>query len=215
MKHPIYLIILLACGVLALAWRGATRNTDNSEVNNMENMTIENIMTRASVRSYKGTPVSEEQVDTLLRAAMSAPTAVNKQPWRFVVIEQREVLDSLAVKFPNMSMLKRAPLAIVMCGDMNDTLEDEGREYWIQDVSAATENLLLATHAMGLGAVWCGIYPISDRVSRLSEILHLPSEIVPLGVVSIGYPDGETAPKDKWKPEKVHYGTWDGAPATL
>ncbi|MDE6682883.1 MAG: nitroreductase family protein, partial [Muribaculaceae bacterium] len=170
--------------------------------------TIEDIMTRTSVRSYSDKKVAKETVDTLLRAAMAAPTAMNKQPWRFVVIEKRELLDSIAAKFKSMTMAAKAPLAVVMCGDMTAAIEGEGREYWVQDVSAASENLLLAAHAVGLGAVWCGIYPIAERVNDFSKMLELPENIVPMACICIGYPEGINQPKDKWKPEYVHYNSW-------
>lgn len=168
---------------------------------------IENILTRMSVRSYTDQKVEAGKIDTLLRAAMAAPSAVNKQPWRFVVIDERAKLDSIAANFPSMKMAGKAPLAIVLCGDMEATLEGVGRDYWVQDVSAATENLLLAAHGIGLGAVWCGVYP-TDRVDGFRSLLNLPETIVPLACVVIGYPAGDNQPKDKWKPENVHYNTW-------
>lgn len=167
---------------------------------------IENILTRTSVRQYDTTrTISPDTVETLLRAAMSAPTAVNKQPWQFVVLDNREAIDSLSEYLPYAKMLEHAPLAIVTCGDLTQAIEGEGETYWIQDVSAATENLLLAAHALGLGAVWTGVYPIAERVAGVQKALAMPDSIVPLAVVPIGYPAMEQAPKDKWKPEKVHY----------
>lgn len=167
---------------------------------------IENILTRTSVRQYDTTrTISPDTVETLLRAAMSAPTAVNKQPWQFVVLDNREAIDSLSEYLPYAKMLEHAPLAIVTCGDLTQAIEGEGETYWIQDVSAATENLLLAAHALGLGAVWTGVYPIAERVTGVQKALAMPDSIVPLAVVPIGYPAMEQAPKDKWKPEKVHY----------
>ncbi|MBD5163206.1 MAG: nitroreductase family protein [Bacteroidales bacterium] len=172
------------------------------------NATYDAIMTRTSVRSYSDKPVGTEQVDSLLHAAMAAPTAVNKQPWRFLVVNQREALDSIASISPNMKMVEGAKLAIILCGDMDAALQGEAREFWVQDVSAATENLLLAAHSMGLGAVWCGIYPVQDRVAAFAKLFNMPENIIPLSCVVIGYPDGQNTPKDKWKPENVHYNTW-------
>lgn len=105
-------------------------------------------------------------------------------------------------------MVKDAQVAVVVCGDVNATFDGDGRDYWIQDASAATENLLLAAHACGLGAVWCGVYPLPDRVQQFSELLQLPDSILPLNCIAIGYPSGQTTPKDKWKPEYIHYDTW-------
>ena len=105
-------------------------------------------------------------------------------------------------------MLTKAPLAIVVCGDLSKGLEGNALNYWVQDVSAASENLLLAAHALGLGAVWTGVYPLMERVNDVSRILELPRHIVPLNVIPVGYPAGETAPKDKWNPENIHYNGW-------
>ena len=217
MKNSTYLIILLALGLVFVSykWISTSASASTSGDETLRKSTIEDIMTRSSVRSYSDKEVGREQMDTLLRAAMAAPTAGNKQPWRFVVINERAILDSIADNFGSMTMAKQASTAVVMCGDVTSTFDGEGQGYWIQDVSAASENLLLAAHAMGLGAVWCGIYPMSERVSHFSEMLHLPENIIPMACICIGYPAGETTPKDKWKPEYIHYDTWDSLPATL
>lgn len=176
--------------------------TDNSQA------VINNIMTRTSIRQYESRTIESDKVETMLRAAMAAPTAVNKQPWAFVVIDNRAQLDTLASLTKSHQMLAQAPLAIVVCGDMNKALEDEARPYWIEDCSAAMENLLLSAHGLGLGAVWLGVYPIQDRIDVISQALNLPSHIVPLGIASIGYPAQTPEPKDKWNPEAVHYNKW-------
>lgn len=162
------------------------------------NCVYHNIMTRTSVRAYSGQKISNAQIDTLMHSAMAAPTAMNKQPWRFIVITDRAKLDSIAANCKNIKMAAEAQLAIVVCGDMSKTIEGDGRDYWIQDCSAATENILLAAHSMGLGAVWCGIYPIKERVSYISGLLSLPESIIPLNVIPIGYPSAPTAPKYKY-----------------
>ena len=207
MKNSVYLIILFALGLLFTSYKwisGATEKVSEPGGNSA----IENIMSRTSVRSYTDRKVSREQVDTLLRAAMAAPTAGNKQPWRFVVIENRSTLEWIGDNFKSMSMAREAAVGVVVCGDVTATFPGDGRDYWIEDTSAAAENLLLAAHAMGLGAVWCGIYPMVERVEAFSDRLALPEEIIPMGCICIGYPAGETVPKDKWKPEYVHYNKW-------
>ena len=172
------------------------------------NQALENIMTRTSVRQYlPGKTISTDTIETLLRAAMAAPTAVNRQPWQFIVVDNRESLDSLAKALPHAKMLEHASIAIVPCGDLDKAFEGEP-SYWIQDVSAATENLLLAAHSLGLGAVWTGVYPTKERVTAVSQQLGLPSNVIPLAVVPVGYPDGEQQPKDKWNPEAVHFNHW-------
>ena len=178
----------------------ATTTTDNTKKDAMET-----IMTRTSIRSFTNRTVSADTVEMLLRAGMAAPTAVNKQPWHFVVIDDPAVMDSLGGNGRQSQMWKESPLAIVVCGDMDKALDGPGQPYWIQDCSAATQNILLAAHALGLGAVWTGCYPIEERVANTSRVLGLPENIVPLCVIVMGYPNEQPAPKDKWKPENVSH----------
>ena len=172
---------------------------------NNDNAALENIMTRTSIRQYTDQPVEQEKVEAMLRAGMAAPTAVNAQPWHFVVINDKTKLNELSAANPRARMLKTAPLAIVVCGDMTKAMEGKGQAYWIQDCSAATENILLAAHALGLGAVWTGVYPMEDRMQPISETLKLPASIIPLCTIVIGYPAEQPKPKDKWKPENISY----------
>lgn len=141
----------------------------------------------------------------MLRAAMAAPTAMNKQPWHFVVVDQRNVLDALAGTNPYAKMLKKAPLAIVVCGNTDKMIEGGGRDFWIQDASAATENLLLAAHAMGLGAVWTGAYPSEERCISISKVLSLSDNLIPLNMIVVGYPAEHPQPKQKFKEENISY----------
>jgi nitroreductase len=163
------------------------------------------ILTRRSIREYTARPVPEEVIEQLLKAAMAAPSARNQQPWQFVVIDDRRVLDAIPKYNPNAAMLAHAPLAIAICGDLR--LEtSEG--YWVQDCSAATQNLLLAAHASGLGAVWTGVYPRKDRVDRTKELLGLPDEVIPLNVIAIGYPAEEKEPSQRYNPTRLHRNRW-------
>ncbi|MCC8071966.1 MAG: nitroreductase family protein [Bacteroidales bacterium] len=175
---------------------------------NSLNPTLQTIMARTSVRSYTDEAVSKEDQEMLLRAAMAAPTAGNKQPWQFVVVTDRSTLQTIADQEQYMKMAAQAPLAIVTCGDLSLAFEGEAQPFWVQDVSAATENILLASQSLGLGAVWTGVYPMQDRVERIQKLLGLPSTIIPLAVVVIGHPDSPSRPKDKWRPERVHYNTY-------
>ena len=168
---------------------------------------LDNIATRTSVRQFTDRPVDETTLEAIVRAGMAAPSAMNLQPWAFVVVTDRAVLDSLGDVHPHAN-LKTATAAVIVCGDLEKAAKGIGREYWIQDCSAATENILLAAHALGLGAVWCGVYPNPDRVPDVSRVLGLPEEIIPLNIISMGYPAGEQQPKKKWKPENVHYQRW-------
>jgi nitroreductase len=141
-----------------------------------KNATLEAIMTRTSIRKFTDEPVKPCMVEKLLRAAMAAPTAVNKQPWHFVVVDQKEVLDKLAGEGRRGDMLRNALLAIVVCGNLEKALDGDAEEFWVQDASAATENLLLAAHSMGLGAVWTGMYP-TPRAALVQQMLDLPENI--------------------------------------
>lgn len=177
-----------------------TSCSNNSGVQSTDAV-LDNIFARKSVRKFTSEPVSEKQVETLLKAAMAAPSALNKQPWRFVVVTDKEELSSMAGKMPY-ARLDTASLAIVVCGDTSVS-----EKFWKHDCSAATENLLLAAEAMGLGAVWTEASD-GERTEIVREALGLPSEIHPLCVVPVGHPDGDFQSKDKWDPTKIHYDRW-------
>ena len=163
---------------------------------------------RKSVRNFTRQAVSRQQLETLVRAGMAAPTAMNKQPWVFIAIDERKTLDELGDGLPYAKMLKQTPAAIVVCGDLNKTLEGKAQEFWIQGCSAATQNILLAAESMGLGAVWTGVYPLENQVKTVSTILGLPAHVIPLNVIPVGYPTGSDHPKDKWKAENLHWQAW-------
>ena len=168
---------------------------------------VENIMTRTSVRRFDGRQISKDTLEQIVRCGMAAPTAMNRQPWAFVVVTEREILDSLNAVHP-WANLATATAAIIVCGDYEKKLDGLGGEYWVQDCSAASENILLAAHAFGLGAVWCGVYPNPERIPGVKRVLGLPGQIMPLNIIALGYPDGPVEPKDKWNPDAVHYQTW-------
>ena len=163
------------------------------------------IMSRRSIRKYSGRKVEEDKVQLLLRAAMAAPSAGNQQPWHFAVIRDRGVLEGLAAASPHAGMLSEAPLGVVVCGD---TLQEKYPGYWVQDCSASTENLLLAAHALGLGAVWLGFYPREDRVQKAADILGLPEGIIPFAVIPIGYPAESKEAADRYDPSRIHFDRW-------
>jgi nitroreductase len=166
---------------------------------------MEAILTRRSVRKYTDREVPDTVVTDLLRAAMAAPSAQNQQPWQFVVVRDRGLLESLAAAHPYGGMTRDAQVAIVVCGDLT---REKSPGFWVQDCAAATENLLIAANAAGLGAVWTGIYPREERVARVGAILGLPDHIVPLAVVPIGYPAEHPAPVDRFEPGRVHVDRW-------
>lgn len=173
-----------------------------------QNPTLATIYNRKSVRRYTNRPVSREQVTELVRAGMAAPSAVDKRPWAFVAITDRAMLDRLADALPYAKMLKQATAAIAVCGDMDKALTGDSQAYWVQDCSAATQNILLAAESMGLGAVWTGVHPVRDRELLVADILGAPSNIIPLNVIAIGYPTGDDKPKDKWDATNVHWDKW-------
>ncbi len=168
------------------------------------NEAYRNILTRTSVRTYADKEVPDELKTALLHAGMAAPSGVNRQPWEFIAVDDREVLDSLAEGLPYAKMAAKAPFAIVVCGNADRFLENDDATLWVQDVSAASENILLAAHALGLGGVWTCLYPHADRMETASKILQLPENIVPFSLIPIGYPATDHPAMDKWKPERIH-----------
>ncbi len=164
---------------------------------------VQTIFARRSIRKYTDKPVSKEDIQTLLEAAMAAPSASNRKPWQFVVVTERETLDRLAEGHPHGKMLADATLGISVCGDLT-----EMERFWVQDCSAATENLLLAATALGLGAVWLGVYPRDERIATVRDILDLPEYITPLNLIAIGHPAEEKEPRTQYDEARVHWGRW-------
>ncbi|HEY73983.1 MAG: nitroreductase family protein [Chloroflexi bacterium] len=163
---------------------------------------IQTIFARRSIRKYTSEPISEENVQTLLEAAMAAPSGSNIKPWHFIVVSDREMLDALADVHPHGKMLYDAALCVAVCG-----VPEESR-YWVQDCSAATENLLLAVAALGLGAVWLGVHPKEERVAPVRRVLGIPENIVPLNLLSIGHPAEEKEARTQYDEARVHRGGW-------
>lgn len=198
--------ILIALTVIAMAFTSCKQ----SETVDATQAVLDNIAARTSVRAYTSEPVPDEMVETLLRAAMAAPSAMNRQPWEFVVVNDRAVLDTLAGKLRYAKMLVQAPLAIVVCAETMITHRDGSQSengLWEHDASAATQNILLAAKALGLGAVWTAASD-PERSAVVKEALNIPGTIMPLCVIPIGFPAEDPEPKDKWKPEKIHYNKW-------
>ena len=199
---------LLPAVVLSVITMENCQNMDKNENTKEEKNAIEIIMARKSVRSYTSRPVEKEKVDIMLKAAMAAPSAVNKQPWAFIVIDDRDVLNKLAEVLPYAKMTAEAPMAIVVCGDLSKALNGETDRYWMLDCSAASENLLLAAESMGLGAVWTAVYPENDRIAKVRSVLSLPDHIIPFNLIPVGYPQHREESKDKFKTENIHYNKW-------
>ena len=199
--------IAAMCAVALMACNKQAENMQNEQVNKQEAV-LENIMTRVSVRQFTGEKISDEQIDILLRAAMAAPSAINKQPWAFIVVTDEALIAKLGEALPYSRCSNKPACAFIPCGDLSKAIEGEMAAFWINDVSAATENLLLAAHAMGLGAVWTGLHPDMNRAAMVQQMLGLPEHIIPLCVVPVGVPAEQTEVKDKYKPENIHFNKW-------
>lgn len=169
----------------------------------MKEGSIKTILSRRSIRKYTSEHVGEEDIKTLLEAAMAAPSASNRKPWHFVVVTERTKLDKLADSHRYGKMLYDAPLCVAVCGDPSAS-----ERFWVQDCSAATENLLLAATALGLGAVWLGVHPSRERVADVRGILGIPEGVTPLNLVSIGHPAEEKEPRTQYDEQRVHREKW-------
>jgi nitroreductase len=166
---------------------------------------IKTIMTRRSVRNFTPEPVSDEDLNTLLRAGMQAPSGGNEQPWHFIVIDDQALLHAVPEFHPHTKMLLEAPLAILVCSERK---LEKHRALWLQDCSAATENILLAAHGLGLGAVWLGIFPVAERVAGMQALLNMPDDIRPVSLVAVGHPASQPEPTDRFQESRVHHNRW-------
>ncbi len=203
--HIVTLLLAVALTLLTISSLFESKPIATTTPIDEQEVILHSIMTRTSVRKYSDREVSPQTVETILKAGMAAPTAGNRQPWEFYVVRDTTIIRQFdkVTKYAN-PMAQYADVAIVVCGVPSEAFPSEPN-YWVQDVSAATENILLAAHGMGLGAVWCGVYPGEDRVASLRTLLDAPDRLIPFNIVILGYPDAEPIIKDKWKPEKIHY----------
>lgn len=166
---------------------------------------LEAIRTRRSIRTYKGDPVPERLVREILAAGMAAPSAGNEQAWQFVVVTDREILRKVPGIHAHANMAPQAPIALLVCGDLT---EEVHAGFWVQDCSAAIQNILLAAHGLGLGAVWCGVHPVKERVEGFRKLFGLPEDIVPLALIPMGYPAEESPPENRFNEKRVHRERW-------
>ncbi|MBD3322075.1 MAG: nitroreductase family protein [Chitinivibrionales bacterium] len=165
------------------------------------------ILSRRSIRSYQDKEISNELIDALLHAGMAAPSACAKDPWRFIVIRDKAMLGTVCEKLPNGTMLARAALGVVVCGDLNAAHSNQ-LSYMLQDCSACIENILITAPLLGLGAVWLGIHPRQERIDHLRKVLSLPHAIIPVSAIAIGYPDEHKAPRSRYDEGYVHNEKW-------
>lgn len=167
---------------------------------------IEHILDRRSIRRFTDQKIDNKTIKDILTAAMYAPSAVNLQPWHFVVIDQWPMMEKIMEIHPHARMLQTASHAIVVCGDLQ-LQHDDG--YWVVDCGAATQNLLLAAYTLGLGSCWVGIHPREERKTAFSRLLSLPSHVLPFALVALGYPDEQKRRPERFHPDKVKLNDWD------
>lgn len=166
---------------------------------------MEAILTRRSIRSYTSDAVPDNVLKELLKAAMAAPSADNEQPWHFMIIKDRNTLNQIPTVHPYAKMIKKAPVAILVCGDLDLAVHGE---MWVQDCSAATENILIAVQSKGLGAVWLGVYPREERINGLRRLLQIPNRIIPFALIPIGYPAEQKPPSNRYREDRIHHDIW-------
>lgn len=166
---------------------------------------MEAIFKRRSVRRYTNQAIRAEDITQLLQAAMAAPTARNCQEWEFVVVRDKAMFQKIMAVHPYAKMLAQADCAIVVCGN---TKREMAPNYWPADCGAATQNILLAATALGIGSVWLGVYPNEERMEAVSRLLNLPQHIKPLNIISLGMPDEKLAEVNRFDPAKIHYELW-------
>jgi nitroreductase len=166
---------------------------------------LETIFTRRSIRKFTGEPIADEDLQTILRAGCYAPSATNQRPWQFVVIRKPETLQAITKFQPYSKMLPSAGCCIVVCGSK---LDQALTGFLVEDCSAATQNILLAAHALGLGAVWCGLYPVPLFTKPMGRLLKLPGHVIPVGMVAVGHKAEDRTTHERFDPQKIHYETW-------
>ncbi len=208
-------VILMLAAVLTMA---ACTNKQEAVQADPAEAVMNNILSRKSVRSYTGDTIPADVMENLLRAAQAAPSGMDIRPWSFVVLTDKSQYDSIFGDNFNMRMYKESGAVVVLCADTifsrptrdnpDGPAVEQVNRIWRDDMGAVTENLLLAVEAYGLGACWTACYPYPERMDPIKKALNLPASVVPYSVVPIGYPAGETQPKDKWDPERIHYGRW-------
>lgn len=163
------------------------------------------LYSRRSIRLYAPKQIPSNVVQDILRAGMCAPSAGNERPWHFIVLTERALLDEIPKFHPFAAMLKQAHTAVLVCGDVS---LEKYKGYWVLDCAAATQNILIAAHAKGLGAVWCGVYPSEDRILNLKKLFSLPEQVVPFSLIPLGFPDEIKQPVERFDASRIHENRW-------
>ncbi|MDR2010845.1 MAG: nitroreductase family protein [Bacteroidales bacterium] len=210
LKSLLITALLISSCMFYSCTTGTPKENETEKKEEKGNVVIENILSRKSVRNYTDQKITEEQFDIMLRAAMAAPSAQNRQPWCFIIVDDRALLETMGTSeiLPYSKMTGKAAAAIIVCCDKEKAGTNGESGFWVQDCSAATQNLLLAAESLGLGAVWNGLFPVTERSDYVKEVLSLPDNIIPFALVPMGYPAGEEKPKDKYNPEIIHKNGW-------
>lgn len=188
-----FLSLFLLCSIVCYAKSNKTKNS-----------IVDNMLNRKSVRKYSDKKIEQEKIDIILKSAMSAPSAMNKQPWEILVITDKTKLAKIAEIAPNAGYSKDSQVTMIVCGDKNTS-----EKFWVQDCCAMTENILLAVESLELGAVWCAVYPFEDKIQGLQTLFNLPENIIPLNIIPIGYPLQKETPKQKYDSKKIHINNWN------
>ncbi|WFD12408.1 nitroreductase family protein [Tepidibacter hydrothermalis] len=166
---------------------------------------MKGIIERRSIRKYTEEKISDEKIKEILKAGMYAPSGGNAQPWDFVVIKDKKLLTEITKVHSYSHSLKEADCGIIVCGNLK---KEKFKDLWIQDCSAATQNILLAAHSLGLGSVWLGLYPEMDRVDGVRDIINAPENIIPFSIISLGYPAEKKSIPDRYDESNIHYEQW-------
>ena len=191
------LVISFCCAVSSFC-------ADKSIVKLKNNSVVDNKKKKKSVRKYSDKKVEQEKIDIILKCAMAAPSAMNKQPWELVIVNDKEILEQVASIVPNASYCRTCQLAMIVCGNRSIS-----EKFWLQDCCAVTENILLAVESLKLGAVWCAVFPDDNKVQQIQKLFKLPEDVIPLNVIPIGYPLSKENPKDKYSSKKIHLNKWE------
>jgi nitroreductase len=170
---------------------------------------LKNILTRRSVRQFTGEPVKREDLLALAKAGFAAPSSRDTRHFCFVIVDDGGLVNKLAEGLPYAKMLLTAKHAVIVCSDLSLAHGGSSTDYWVQDSSAAAENILLAAHALGLGACWTAAHPRPERVAFVKQALALPDNVMPLCVIAVGRPDGKVEPRDKFEPSQVRWNNWE------
>ncbi|MCQ2360353.1 MAG: nitroreductase family protein [Paludibacteraceae bacterium] len=211
MKKIIYLVsVTLTAFMFSACTQSATEESfdgDSIQIVTSEDLVIENIMSRRSIRQFTNDTIPAAQIEKILRAGFAAPTAMNRQPWAIEVVNDTTLLRQMSTELPY-GRLETAAVAFIVLGDMERTIDGDGRDFWVVDCSLMAENMMLAANAMGIGSCFTGVWPGTDRADIIRKHLNIPSKYEVLGMIPMGYPAENPDVKDKWRAEAVHYNAW-------